>query len=161
MKVSDLEQALMTRWHFTPVEARRLAHLSSGRPGYALYLHENTSVLEKRKDWITDLMQILNSNRRKRFMYAERLQKDKDTFRQVLQVWLSFWRDLLICSAGSSAPLINLDWENDLRTLANRLDLADIRTCASGIEQTLLRLDANVNPRLLAEVMLLDWPGTR
>lgn len=158
MHLAQLQEALQSRWGLKPAEARLLAHISGGRPGYALRLYENPVFLEKRRTWLADAQQMLPANRRQRFHYAERLSKDKETFRQVLQIWLSFWRDVLLCAAAAHLPLTNLDYEDAIRGLASQVDSETARACVAGLEQAVLRLDANINPRLLAEVLLLDWP---
>ena len=101
---------------------------------------------------------MLGENRRQRFNYVEHEFKEKEKLRQALQVWLSFWRDVLLCAAGSSVPLTNLDQAERVHFLAEKLDLPFVRARVSDLEHALQRLDANVNVRLLAEVILLDWP---
>jgi len=158
LPVEQLEAALQSRWGLEPGEAALLAHLSGGRPGYALHLHENPAELERRQEWLEDLLRLLGANRRQRFSFVEQELKEKETLRKVLLVWLSFWRDVLLAAAGSSAPLTNLDRAEPVIRLAGRMEPAFVRRRVSDLEQALLRLDANVNPRLLAEVLLLDWP---
>jgi hypothetical protein len=46
----------------------------------------------------------------------------------------------------------------EIESLARRLKLADARRVVSALEKSLSQLEANVNARLLAEVLLLDWP---
>ena len=143
-------------------QARLLAHLSGGRVGYALRLKASPAELEKRRALLDSLRDLLASPRRARFAYVASLIKDgekaRDVLRQALTIWLSYWRDLMLLISGSDSPLVNLDREAELRRLAGQLDLPAVRRAAMAIEDALRRLDANVNPRLLAEVLLLDWP---
>jgi DNA polymerase-3 subunit delta' len=156
--VDALQAALTSRRGIEPGEARRLAHLSGGRPGYALRLIDEEETDRLRKHWLGELIRLLASRRLERFQGAEHLSKDRDQLRQVLLIWLSFWRDLLICAAGASAPLTNLDYEPHLRIAAEQIDLSTARVRTADLEQALADLDANLNPRLLCEVLLLDWP---
>jgi hypothetical protein len=39
------------------------------------------------------------------------------------------------------------------------MQLSEARRVAAALEKSLVQLDANVNARLLAEVLLLDWPN--
>ncbi len=48
--------------------------------------------------------------------------------------------------------------EAPIRRLAGQVTLAQARRCVRDLERGLGRLDANVNARLLVEVLLLDWP---
>jgi hypothetical protein len=51
-----------------------------------------------------------------------------------------------------------VDRQADVETLAGKLDLPRARQLVADHDRALRRLDANVNARLLAEVLLLDWP---
>jgi DNA polymerase-3 subunit delta' len=138
--------------------SRLIAHLSGGRPGYALRLLESPSALTWREEKLNDLHALLAETRADRFAYAEKLSKDKEGMRSILLVWLSFWRDILLCSGGVSTPPANIDRAQEIKTLAGRLQFPEARAVVSALERSLVQLDANVNARLLAEVLLLDWP---
>ncbi len=158
LAVEQLETALQARWDVDVAQARLLAHLAGGRTGYALRLLRDPAELETRQSRLEDLLHLLKANRRQRFAYVEQELKDRESARKVFQVWLSFWRDVLLCAAGSDTPLTNVDRAQEAQDLAQRFDLPYARARLSDLERALQRLDANVNSRLLAEVLLLDWP---
>jgi hypothetical protein len=54
--------------------------------------------------------------------------------------------------------VVNLDFEDDINSLAPQVGLAQARARVSALEQGIARLDGNLNARLLTEVLLLDWP---
>ena len=139
-------------------KARLLAHLSGGRPGYALRLSADEAALAFRTEKLDDLKRLLSAKLRERFQYAERLAKDKDAFRQTLLLWLSYWRDVMLRSAQANTPLVNVDRNVEIEDLADRLDLSGARTIVSALEVVLEKMERNVNSRLLAEVLLLDLP---
>lgn len=139
-------------------QSRLLAHLSGGRPGYALRLAADKKTLDFRMEKLDDLKRLLSAKRRERFNYAEKLAKDKDHFRQTLLIWLSYWRDVLLKTSGAQAALINTDRSDEIEALAWQVDLPLARRVTEGLEKSIERLEKNVNARLLAEVMLLDWP---
>lgn len=138
--------------------ARLLAHISGGRPGYARRLMEDATLLEVREERLNDLQAMLPAPRVEKFSYAEKLSKDKDTMRQVILIWLSYWRDVMLRVAGAGTPLINIDRNMEIEFLAGRLNLPTARRVVNDLESALEKLERNVNARLLAEVMLLDWP---
>ena len=107
--------------------------------------------------WLT-LQSLLSSTRVQKFKYAETLAKDKEVMRQTLQVWLSYWRDVLLRVSGAAASITNIDQEESIASLAKRLTLERARRVVQDMELALERLERNVNPRLLAEVLLLDLP---
>jgi len=139
-------------------QARLIAHVANGRPGYALQLLKDESALEFRAERLADLEQLLVSTRVQKFNYAEKLAKDKEAMRQTLLVWLSYWRDVFLHVSGAKAPIANIDQEESITSLAQDLDLSSARRVVSNLESALQRLDRNVNTRLLAEVTLLDLP---
>lgn len=162
LAVDRLAEALQARWGQPPAEARHLAHLAGGRVGYALRRIEDPALLERRQSWLDDLQSLLAAPVRKRFAYAERATRGREKtalLPELIQTWLSYWRDVLLVTAGGNgAPLTNLDCESSIRQLAGWVNLAEARARTADLERSLARLNANVNPRLLMEVLLLDWP---
>ncbi len=140
------------------VGARLIAHIGGGRPGYALQLLQDPAALAFRLELLDDLQALLSSTRLRKFSYAEKLAGDKDALRNALLLWLSFWRDVLLRSGGSAASPANIDRAQEIDSLAHRLPLSDARRIVADLELALQRLDANVNPRLLTETLLLDLP---
>lgn len=149
-------------------DARLLAHLSGGRLGYALRLRDDPGRMDQRRSVLEDLLQLLSEPRRVRFTYADQAARDKEALRETFGTWLSFWRDLMLRSASATGvagappnldlPLVNVDLQAEIDQLAARVDLATARACTTELEQGIARLDANLNPRLLTEVILLGWP---
>ncbi len=162
MPLTQLAGAL-ERHHEIPAEkARLLAHLAAGRVGDALRLHQNPERMQRRLDWQNDLLTLLSENQRRRFAYAEAFTKDRQraryNLRPLLQAWQSLWRDALLAASGSTAPLINLDYEAQVRRLAASLGNHPIQSALQGLQEGLQMLESNINARLLLEVMLLDLP---
>jgi DNA polymerase III subunit delta' len=167
MPLERLSAVLLERLKLPAEEARLLAHLSGGRLGTAIRMHDNPDILEQRQVWLEDLRNLLHASRRERFFFAESVAKGRErailkaNLTELYQVWLSFWRDLLLVASGSSAPLVNLDYKSVLQDLVADVDIATARACASRLEKALDGLDANLNMQLLTEVLLLDWPRLR
>ncbi len=139
-------------------KARLLAHLADGRPGYALRLSQDEKALAFRAEKLDDLTRLLASKGWERFDYAMKLAKDKDAFRQALLVWLSYWRDVLMKTCDASIPLTNADRAKEIEALAHSLDIPRARLVTEKLERAVEQLEKNVNARLLAEVILMDWP---
>jgi DNA polymerase-3 subunit delta' len=159
--VERLEAALKERGAEAQA-AKLVAHLSGGRPGAAFKMLADPTMLTFRNKRLDDLNMLLPASRVAKFEYAEKLTNRKkevqERFRDTLLIWLSFWRDVLVCAMGSSSPLMNVDRSEEIETLAKRLGIPGARRLVNGIESAIERLEMNVNPRLLTEVTLLDWP---
>jgi len=157
LKIAEVQKALETRGSETS-QAKLIAHISGGRFGYALRLIENETLLEKREERLNDLQSLISASRVEKFTYADKLSKDKESMRQVVLIWLSYWRDVMLRTAQAETPLVNLDRNVEIENLAGRLDLSTARRVTSAMEDVLEKMERNVNPRLLAEVLLLDLP---
>ena len=141
--------------------ADQLAHISGGRPGYALRLYTQPYLLEQRRSFIEELVQLLASSRRERFAFAYTHLNNKDDLRSELQVWLTFWRDVLIYASGVTGSITNLDYAGQLKLLADEIGMSAAQFYVNSIENTLDRIDRNVNSRLALEVLLMDFPRTQ
>jgi len=157
LPIEDVRRDLENRGLETD-RANLIAHISGGRPGYARQLLESESLLEKREDRLNDLQDLIAASRVEKFAYADKLARDKDSMRQAILIWLSYWRDVMLRTAQAETPLVNMDRNVEIEDLAGRLDLSAARGVVSGLEDVLEKMERNVNSRLLAEVMLLDLP---
>ncbi|MBM3123458.1 MAG: DNA polymerase III subunit delta' [Chloroflexi bacterium] len=157
--VRQIEEDLTGRG-VDPQQARLLAHISGGRPGYARRLVEDPTLLDQREQRLNDLQTLLPAPRVEKFSYADKLSKDRDSMRQTILIWLSYWRDVMLRAAGANAPLVNIDRNMEIEFLAGRLNLSTVKRVVTDLESALEKMERNVNTRLLAEVLLFDWPKT-
>lgn len=157
LEIEKVKRGLESRG-LESAQAKLIAHISGGRFGYALRLIEEPSLLEKRAERLNDLQSLISASRVEKFAYADKLSRDKESMRQAILIWLSYWRDVMLRSAQAETPLVNVDRNLEIEELAGRLDLSTARTIVSGLENVLEKMEKNVNSRLLAEVLLLDLP---
>lgn len=158
LPLEQVSRGLQEEWGAPEDQARLLAHLSGGRPGLALQLHLEPERLQQRQAWLADLLRLLTFSRKERFDYIEPLTKERSVLRSALNVWLSFWRDILIKTCGAVAPITNLDYQQEIEQLAARLNRSAALGVVSAVENALSLVDQNVNPRLVGEVLTLDLP---
>jgi DNA polymerase-3 subunit delta' len=136
-----------------------IAHVSGGRIGWALNALHNPDALAQREQQLAALEQIIQSNRAGRFALAEDLGKDKQSLFPLLELWLTYWRDLMLLCEGSGLEPSNVDRAPAFEQLARYVS-ADEALAALNATQTALRtLHTNANTRLALEVMFLDYPG--
>ena len=158
LTIAQVREALLTRWQVAPVQADLLAHLSGGRLGWAVMAATDQSILTARATALDDLAQLLTADRGARFAYAETLTKKDDRLRATLDLWRTWWRDVLLAASGSTAELVNLDRVDQIRALAQRLTVAQATAAAEACGRALWQLDRNATARLALEVLLLDLP---
>jgi DNA polymerase-3 subunit delta' len=158
--VEELQKGLINTRNIPLEQAQLFAHLSGGRPGYALRLLEEPELLDQHRTWIEEIWRLVKTNRVERFGYIQSLTKEfnKETIRSMLLVWSSFWHDVLLRCSGARTSPTNFDWYQEIEQLASGLELSTAREFVNSIEITLLRIKKNVNPRLALEVLMLDLP---
>ena len=157
LRVEEVQRELENRG-LESSKAKLIAHISGGRFGYALRLLEDEALLGRREERLNDLQSLISASRVEKFAYADKLSRDKESMRQAMLIWLSYWRDVMLRTAHAETPLVNVDRNVEIEDLAQRLDLSVARRVVSGLEDVLEKMERNVNSRLLAEVLLLDLP---
>ena len=157
LRVEEVQRELENRG-LENSRAKLIAHISGGRMGYAIRLIENDSLLDQRDERLNDLLALLPASRVEKFLYADKLSKDKDVMQQTILFWLSYWRDVMLRTAQAETPLVNVDRNLEIEDLASRMDLSASRRVVGGLEDALEKMDKNVNSKMLAEVMLMDLP---
>jgi DNA polymerase III subunit delta' len=158
LSIDETSRGLQTVKQVPEEAAHRLAHISEGRPGYAIRLYEEPGLYEQRLAIMDELVQTLGSSRRERFAFAKDKVENKEELRNELQIWLTFWRDVLISAAGMTEALTNLSFTRQIKLLADEIGLTRAQYYVSAIENTIERIDRNVNARLALEVLLMDYP---
>ena len=142
--------------------ANLLSRLAHGCPGWALNTLEDPSLLDQRKAYLYQFDKVLGSNLVERFDYASTLSsmffRDKDTVVEILNLWLSCWRDILLIISDADDFVDNIDILDQLNTLGCRYDKTQVISSIHSVYDTLVALEDNANPRLALEVMMANMP---
>jgi DNA polymerase-3 subunit delta' len=154
---AKIQQALVTHWNVPSEQAHLLAHLANGRLGWAVTASQNPERIHQRLDQLTLLHDILGSNIVERFKLAEKLAKQPDRLVDLLNTWLTWWRDLLLLAHGTDS-VINIDERITLEQLKTEWEVDNIRVCLNQTKAILWQLDRNVNIRLALENLFLNYP---
>jgi DNA polymerase III subunit delta' len=154
----QIAEALVTRWGASAEQAALLSQLASGRLGWAVRALQDETVLSRRAERLTDLVALLGAGRVERLAYAFELSRDPVLTREAIQLWLSWWRDVLLLRSGSSALIANEDWHTVLDGLSQGPSVVQVVNVVQKTCRALKNLDKNVNSRLNLEVLLLSFP---
>jgi DNA polymerase-3 subunit delta' len=161
LTTAQVREALMQTWRVEAQQADVLAHLSGGRLGWAVNAATDRAILEARAKYLDELQALLKSDRVQRFAYAEELTKKGDHAREAIDLWRTWWRDVLLTASGSTAELINIDRVAQIQALAQHVDVNQAKSAADACGRALWQMDRNVTARLVVEVLLLDFPAIR
>jgi DNA polymerase-3 subunit delta' len=153
-----VQKALEERWSIDPERARLLARLSGGRLGWAVRASEDEAILRKRERRLDEMVELIGQRQVERLRYAQHLSKSPDGLREVLDLWLIWWRDLLLIKGDSSTEVTNIDREATLRSQARGYTLTQVRDFIEALRTAVWQLEHNANTRLTLEVLMLSLP---
>ena len=163
LPTTEVEKVLNSRWGVEPQMARLLARLSHGCLGWAFSAASGSDLLPQRTEKLDRLLEIINADYEERFAFATRLAaqftQNRSLVQGVLELWLDWWRDLLLVKIGCNDIITNVDRLDTLIEIASHYSSAQIKACISSIQAAGEQLRQNANPRLVLEVLMLDMPG--
>ena len=146
-----------------PDRARRLARLARGCPGWAINVLDEPELMDAYLAQLAQILSVASSPLDVRFNYADGLggsfSGDRESVRQELYLWERWWRDVLLVKEGLTGRAHNDDRLEELKAQADAAATADIVAFLESVRETLSALDANVNPRLALECMMLAVPA--
>ena len=158
LAIETVQRALQERWGVDAERAELLARLSGGRLGWAVEASQNDTILDQRERHLNEMMELLSQGRVERLEYAQQLSRNPEAASELLHLWLSWWRDLLLTIGGSSVGIINIDREGTLKSQAQRYSLGQARDFVEALRAAIWRLEHNANTRLTLEVLMLSLP---
>ncbi|MFA5308839.1 MAG: AAA family ATPase [Dehalococcoidales bacterium] len=162
LSIAGETAALVDRCKMTPEKARLLSGLSHGCPGWAIAAAGDDGILERRREELDRLVQVIGAASEDRFAYVARLAagftQNRGAVYDILDRWLDYWRDLMLAKLGCADMITNIDRQEEIIRTAGHYRLAGIRNFISSLESAAAQLRRNVNPRLALEVLMLDIP---
>jgi DNA polymerase-3 subunit delta' len=153
---TEIEQALATRGVETE-HARVLARLAGGRPGWAFAAAGDPERVAAHTQQVELLEGLLARPRRQRLPAAAGF-ADAGATRDVLDIWLGWWRDALLVQQDLPDLVANADRIEALRRFGAAHPPTAVWQAMHRIQETRQLVDANVNVRLAVEALLLDLP---
>lgn len=144
----------------TESDADMLYRLSRGCLGWALRALDDPQLLEQRQADLERMREAVSAGLDTRFGYANEVASlfgsNRPAARELLSLWLRWWRDLLLVKEGADEYLHNADHADALRAHAATLTTAQIAAFIRRLLETMAALDANVSPRLAMETLMLN-----
>lgn len=144
-------------------QADLVARLSGGRIGWALNAVHDDALLAYRREMLDELREVIEGPRLARIKAAEQLSKrvgkDKAALRNILEIWLTYWRDVLLQSLDCPVKPCNSDRADEIRSLVARTSARDAQGALAATRRTIDALATNANLRLALDALLLEYPG--
>ena len=160
VSIETLASALVEQHQLPPEKAALYAHIANGRPGIALRLASDPKTDEKRTNWIGQLQDALGYSIQQKLKLSENLNKEKNAepLGDILKVWTSFVRDILLIQAGKPAGIVNIDYDDEISALANKVSREDLLRFLKELTRSLDLVEINANPRLMLDNLFLNLP---
>ncbi len=153
---------LMARYQAELEKAREVARLSGGRPGWAFRAMSEPELLERRAERLSAIEAVVHGSLEERFEYASRqaaiFLRDREAVRQELDLWLGWWRDVLVVKEGAPDFAVNLSRLEALKAVAGKLSAAQVVKAIRAVQEALEHLERNVNSRLALDNLVLALP---
>ncbi len=159
----NMDKVLRERWQIEPSRARLLSRLSHGCLGWAVATSQDDSVLNERKAKLETISGVLNSGITERFVYADQLatrfSQNRQSVQDEMELWLDWWRDLLLVKVDSADKITNVDYAKEISRMAEYYTLQEIRLFIKKLQEAIIQLKLNASPRLVLEVLMFNIPG--
>lgn len=156
---ATIAQALEQGWGAPPAQAELLARLANGRLGWAVRQHQNSKGADKRLEELHALWELVKAGRVERLVFAERLAKsDSRTLFGLVELWASWWRDVLLAQQGLAGAVDNWDQQAQIKAHAAAVDPQDVRAYLATLQRVEGYLHHTVNTRAALDVLLLRLP---
>lgn len=158
---TTVAEALRAR-NIAAEDAALVAAWSNGRIGWALDAVNHPEVLEDQQQRLETLMQLGAANRVERMRWAEDRAKeyrsDAATALDWLQLWQSWWRDVLLLQSGNGESATHIDRQDEAQDVAQATCLPDVQQFLHTLGAASTQLADNVNPQLVFEHVVLHVP---
>jgi len=113
-----VKEALMEKWGIDPSRADLLARACQGSIGWAISAIDDEGILEERSQHLDSLITLSGSDITERFEFAADLatqfSKNRVAVRERLQLWLVWWRDVLLIKSSCPDFITRLEGRSDL-----------------------------------------------
>ncbi|GIV92454.1 DNA polymerase III subunit delta' [Chloroflexus sp.] len=144
-------------------QAEILAAWSNGRIGWAINLFNDPSAQTARRECLDALIALSSAPITSGLQWAEERAKeyragDQATVLMWLELWQSWWRDVMYVAAGCDEAITNIDRRPELTALAGRVTPATAFAFLQQIMTVSRQLLENVNPQLALEHLVLHIP---
>lgn len=161
LQLVDLEtvrQALISHWGVDPGHADLMARLAGGRLGWAVERSQRSGLWQERQTRLEQLWAIAASSRLERLVLAETMSSRNAQLFDTLELWQTWWRDVLLVQSGCDDFCVNVDCRDRLEGMAHEAEPAAVREFLLSVQRIEAGLRRSVMPRLALDVLLLKMP---
>jgi hypothetical protein len=119
-------------------------------------------MLEQRSQRIDRLASLLTAGIEQRLAYAQELagqfSQDRKAGSEITELWVDWWRDLMLIKGGCHEAIINLDFKIVLEEQSRDLSLSEMKEFLTNLGLLQDAISKNANSRLALEWLMLNLP---
>ena len=162
LPASLVARELEARYDIEPGRSNQIARLSGGLIGWALQAASQPDLLEQRETSLAEIETIIQADLEERFSYAAGMAvqfgRDRESAHQHLELWLGWWRDMLVFTEGRPDLVVDVARLDTLQDAAQTLSSTNVAGAVRSLLAASEYLDRNVNPRMVLEDLMLALP---
>lgn len=145
---------LLNNFNLTEPEKNQIIKFSQGRPGIAKALAKNKNAILLRQKFISSFFKLLNSDINTKFLFVEKIYKEsKDNFHKIINLWLSFFRDILILKSNNFNLILNQANFTELKNFSSKNGQKKITELINYLKE--INNTPNINKKLALENFFL------
>lgn len=142
----------------SPSRVEEIISISQGKPGKAIELSSDFGKLDQQHKRIKELVELKEAPLGSRFQYAKKISKDLEKTKELLDIWLRYFREIffsrLVNSSKSSVANQNKVSRQDQ---FENYSLTELKNILHLIQKVSFLLSStNTKPKLALEVLMLE-----
>lgn len=153
-----VRHALQSQWDVDAAHADLLARLAGGRLGWAVEQSQKPGLWQERQTRLEQLWALVAANRLDRLARAEAMATRNAQLFATLELWQTWWRDVLLVQSGCVNACVNTDCRDRLESMARALEPGVVHDYLETMQRAEAGLRRTVMPRLALDVLLLRLP---
>jgi DNA polymerase-3 subunit delta' len=157
-----ISEFLIERYEVSAERAQEIAGASSGKVGWAVEAARDSGLLERVRQTVDTIDEFTRGSLTDRFEYAQQLaarfSANRETVFADLDLWQSWWRDILLTGHKRSELVSNVAKRDSLEEISAKLSVDEAAAAVDAVRRAVFLLERNVSPRLALEAMMLALP---
>ena len=157
-----ISEFMIERYDVGAERSREIAGASSGKVGWAVEAARDPSLLDRIRQTVDTIGEFSRGSLTDRFEYAQQLAGRFNSNREAvfadLDLWQSWWRDILLTGHRRSELVSNVAKRDALEEISAKLSVEEAAGAVAAVRRAVFLLERNVSPRLALEDMMLALP---
>jgi DNA polymerase-3 subunit delta' len=119
---------------------------------------QNADLERARAELLARLVALTSASRDERLRSASGLASDTDAAREVVELWLFWWRDVVLAASGARSLASTGETRVEAERQGHMLGIVRAQDFLTALVAAREALEANAHPQLTIEALLLDLP---